>query len=54
MHWLRRIGRSNFFVMQVDIEEQVEAKIKTLPTLKEKVQAIAINGYLIEKRRLDK
>jgi hypothetical protein len=24
-----------------------------LPTLKEKVQAIAINSYLIEKRKLD-
>ena len=34
--------------------EQVEQKIKELPTLKEKVQAIAVNGYLIEKRKLDK
>ncbi len=34
--------------------EQVEQKIKELPTLKEKVQAIAINGYLIDKRKLDK
>jgi hypothetical protein len=25
-----------------------------LPSLREKVQAIAINGHLIEKRRLDK
>lgn len=33
--------------------EQVEQKIKELPTLKEKVQAIAVNSYLIEKRRLD-
>jgi nucleosome assembly protein 1-like 1 len=40
--------------MQVDIEEKIEEKIKALPTLKEKVQAIAINGYLIEKRELDK
>ena len=39
---------------QVDIEEQVELKIKALPSLKEKVQAIALNGYLIEKRKLDK
>ena len=39
---------------QFDIEEEVENKIKELPTLKEKVQAIAINGYLIEKRKLDK
>lgn len=39
---------------EVDIEEEVENKIKELPTLKEKVQAIAINGYLIEKRKLDK
>lgn len=29
-------------------------KIKALPTLKEKVQAIAVNGHLIEKRRIDK
>ena len=34
--------------------EQVEQKIKELPSLKEKVQAIAINGYLIDKRKLDK
>lgn len=38
----------------MDIEEQVEQKIKALPTLKEKVQAIAVNGYLIEKRAIDK
>jgi hypothetical protein len=42
------------FPTQVDIEEQVENKIKALPTLKEKVQAIALNTHLIEKRRLDK
>lgn len=36
------------------VEEQVEQKIKALPTLKEKVEAIAINGYLIQKRKLDK
>ena len=36
------------------MEEKVEKKIKELPTLQEKVQAIAINTYLIEKRRLDK
>lgn len=29
-------------------------KIKGLATLKEKIQAIALNGYLIEKRALDK
>ena len=29
-------------------------KIKALPSVAEKVQAIALNGYLIEKRRLDK
>ena len=40
--------------MQIDIEAQVEQKIKQLPTLREKLQAIAINGYLIEKRKLDK
>jgi hypothetical protein len=40
--------------MQVEIEEQVEKKIKELPTLQEKVQAIAVNVHLIEKRRLDK
>lgn len=40
--------------MQIDVPEQVEQKIKELPTLKEKVHAIAINGYLIEKRKLDK
>ena len=39
---------------QIDIEEEVENKIKALPTLSEKVQAIALNGYLIEKRKLDK
>ena len=39
---------------QIDVPEQVEQKIKELPTLKEKVQAIAVNGYLIEKRKLDK
>jgi nucleosome assembly protein 1-like 1 len=32
----------------------VEKKIKELPSLSEKVQAIAVNGYLIEKRALDK
>ena len=36
------------------MEEKVEKKIKELPTLQEKVQAIAVNGYLIEKRKLDK
>ena len=40
--------------MQIDIEAEVENKIKALPTLAEKVQAIALNGYLIEKRRLDR
>ena len=39
---------------KIDVPEQVEQKIKELPTLKEKVQAIAVNGYLIEKRKLDK
>jgi hypothetical protein len=39
---------------EVDIEEQVIQKIKNLATVQEKVQAIALNGYLIEKRRLDK
>ncbi|CAM6005593.1 unnamed protein product [Sphagnum balticum] len=41
-------------ILEVDIEQQVEKKIKALPNLKEKVQAIAINGYLLEKRKLDK
>ena len=36
------------------MEEKVEKKIKELPSLQEKVQAIAVNGYLIEKRKLDK
>ena len=40
--------------IQLEIEEQVEKKIKELPTLHEKVQAIAVNSYLIEKRNLDK
>ena len=40
--------------MQLEMEEKVEQKIKALPTLQEKVQAIALNGYLIEKRKLDK
>lgn len=39
---------------EVTIEEQVISKIKELPTIAEKVQAIAINTYLIEKRALDK
>lgn len=39
---------------EVTIEEQVEKAIKALPTLEEKVQAIALNQYLIEKRELDK
>jgi nucleosome assembly protein 1-like 1 len=37
----------------LNIEEEVEDKIKALPTLNEKVQAIALNSYLIQKRRLD-
>lgn len=36
-----------------DVKEQVEKKIKALPTLAEKVHALAINGYLLEKRKLD-
>lgn len=35
---------------QVDVEEEIIKKIKALPTLKEKVQTIAINSYLIQKR----
>ena len=41
-------------LIQEEIEEQVIKAIKGLPTLEEKVQAIALNGYLIEKRELDK
>ena len=37
-----------------EMEVQVEKAIKELPTLEEKVQAIAINQYLIQKRALDK
>lgn len=36
------------------MEVKVQEAIKTLPSLPEKVQAIALNGYLIEKRELDK
>jgi hypothetical protein len=38
---------------EVSIEQKVEDKIKALGTLSEKVQAIAINKWLIEKRALD-
>ena len=37
-----------------EMEVKVEKAIKELPTLEEKVQAIAINQYLIQKRALDK
>lgn len=36
------------------MEVQVQEAIKNLETLEQKVQAIAINGYIIEKRELDK
>ena len=36
------------------MEVKVQNAIKALPSLSEKVQAIALNGYLIEKRELDK
>lgn len=32
---------------------QVEKAIKAMPTLQEKVQAIAINGYMEQKKALD-
>ncbi len=32
----------------------MQEKIKGLATLREKVQAIALNNYLLEKRKLDK
>jgi hypothetical protein len=37
----------------LDIEEEIINKIKELPTLKEKVQCIALNHYLEQKRKLD-
>ena len=40
-------------LMQEEIEVQVQKAIKELPTLEEKVQAIAMNTYLIKKRKLD-
>lgn len=49
--WRRWRGKTHF--TQIDIVEEVENKIKALPTLKEKIQAIAVNTHLIEKRRLD-
>lgn len=39
--------------LQKEIEEQVIEAIKKLPTIEEKVQAIAMNTLLIEKRQLD-
>ena len=36
------------------MEVKVQNAIKDLPSLEEKVQAIALNSYLIEKRELDK
>ena len=36
------------------MEVKVQKAIKELPTLQEKVQAIAINQFLIQKRVLDK
>lgn len=39
---------------ELTMEQQVEQAIKKLPTLEEKVQVIALNHYLIEKRELDK
>lgn len=32
---------------EISMEQKVENAIKTLPTLEEKVQAIALNKYLI-------
>lgn len=40
--------------IQLTIEEEIEKKIKELPTLKEKVQAIALNHHTIQKRQIDK
>lgn len=42
-----------YFSTQEDIAVQVEKAIKALPTLQEKVQAIAINGYMEQKKALD-
>lgn len=36
------------------MEVKVEKAIKALPTLQEKVQAIAVNQHIIQKRALDK
>ena len=36
-----------------DMEHKVEHAIKALPTLQEKVQAVALNGYLQQKKQLD-
>lgn len=36
------------------MEVKVEKAIKALPTLEEKVQAIAVNQHIIQKRALDK
>lgn len=36
-----------------DIEHKVEHAIKALPTLQDKAQAIALNGYLAQKKALD-
>ena len=36
------------------MEVKVQKAIKDLPSLQDKVQAIAINQYLIQKRVLDK
>lgn len=39
---------------ELTIEEEIEKKIKELPTLKEKIQTIALNHYTIQKRQIDK
>ena len=51
---LRGRGISKITLIQVNIEEQVIEKIKEMTSLAEKIQAIALNQYLIEKRALDK
>lgn len=44
----------NLYSIQLTIEEEIEKKIKELPTLKEKIQTIALNHYTIQKRQIDK
>lgn len=44
----------HLYYIQLTIEEEIEKKIKELPTLKEKIQTIALNHYTIQKRQIDK